>query len=220
MKRFLAHNEVIDVRRRRPAILLVHAPWIVEVAAQAGMCFQPLPIRQVDRVGSDIIDRGLSVRGGLTVRVGRRSRIIVRIGDAKLLPGERRQGNRPKVARGLAGAMASGCLSAHVERAHIGAAQINRAQGVVVSGRVRYRYLAAAEPVEGAFETLIERAALRVDQNILGGRGVALGQRYGISKVEFIRLERSGNRNAGGRGRQSKCITNSQHRDRASDHRD
>ena len=61
VERLLAQGKLIDVRRRRAAMLEADGAWIVPVAAEAGMRLQPVPVRQVDGAGRNIIDRGTAV---------------------------------------------------------------------------------------------------------------------------------------------------------------
>ena len=118
VKRSLAQFELINVRRRRPAHLQMHGPHIVDVLAEARMGFQPLAVRQINRVCRDIVDRGCAVssasgfdgagpRDGAALGTGgaRTDCVVTRIGSREA----RRMGG---VATLASGTLESATLSA------------------------------------------------------------------------------------------------------------
>lgn len=68
MEKLLPRRELIDVRRRGPAIALVDVTRIVQPVAQPRMRFQLRSIGQVDGMGGDVVNGGLSIVAGRRAR--------------------------------------------------------------------------------------------------------------------------------------------------------
>jgi hypothetical protein len=61
VERVLAQRQLVEVRRGRPAGLLVDVAGVVEPVAEAGMGLESRAVRHVDRAGQDVIDGGLPI---------------------------------------------------------------------------------------------------------------------------------------------------------------